>query len=340
MRKHSEESILGKLTDYFDRRINPKEKIELEQWRDSSSTNRAVFDESAKILGLFEDLKTVDKFNSIYLLKRLSNPFYSRRWNYVPFYRITAILVVSLFLIYQTTNNTNEGMHSDAVTWHKIDCPIGVRSNFELPDGSRIWLNSGTTVEYPMNFAENERRMRIEGEIYLQVTKDSLRPFFVELDQGVIKVLGTTFTVRNYKDELTNSIFLEEGAIDFILDPDSIMPSQCFHVSPNQSVQWSKQEKSVRVTSDNGSKYTDWVNDKMYFRNASWQEVEQEIERYYNVDIQLQDGDDWKAFKLSASFSNLTVEQVLYRMSLSMPFRYEVCHSNINSERTLVKLYK
>ena len=83
----------------------------------------------------------------------------------------------------------------------------------ELSDGTKVWLNSRTKIEYPAVFADKERRIKLDGEAYFQVAQNIHKPFIVQTPKGNVEVLGTQFNVESYSDDSTFATALMEGAV-------------------------------------------------------------------------------------------------------------------------------
>lgn len=90
----------------------------------------------------------------------------------------------------------------------------GVVSRFELPDGTKVWLNAGSTLTYPQNFWSESRQVELTGQGYFEVTKDPEKPFIVKVDPAYsVEVLGTTFDVSAYRDDEVIGTTLVKGSV-------------------------------------------------------------------------------------------------------------------------------
>ena len=88
------------------------------------------------------------------------------------------------------------------------------RSSLTFSDGTKIWVNSGSKVIYPVSFEKKKREIYVEGEVYLDVTHDTSWPFVVRTQQVDVKVLGTSFNVSAYKDDSNMQVTLVEGKVE------------------------------------------------------------------------------------------------------------------------------
>src|SRR5690606_9494752 len=112
--------------------------------------------------------------------------------------------------IYQLSDNTQLVNASPAVL-NTISTPKAGQYQVVLPDGTRVWLNSASSIRYPSRFSEGERYVEITGEAYFEVAPDKKRPFFVKSAHQKIEVLGTHFNVNAYSDEENTTTTLSEG---------------------------------------------------------------------------------------------------------------------------------
>ena len=133
-------------------------------------------------------------------------------WLYT-FQRIAAILILPLLLSFLTYFYFQTKGSDNHVTYAEIQCPMGVRTKFQLPDGSTGFLNSGSKLKYQVLFAEG-RSVELSGEAFFDVVHNAAVPFHVNTKNLDIKVLGTTFNVLANEDEKTEEIVLQTGKLD------------------------------------------------------------------------------------------------------------------------------
>jgi len=155
--------------------------------------------------------------------------------------------------------------------------PYGKRSTLILSDGSKVWLNSGSVLEFPAQFTGNNREVRLtSGEMYIEVASDSQKPFHVRTSDFNVKVYGTKFNVSAY-DDSPKSVVLVEGRVSL----QSANKKETI-LSPNEQA----------VYSDNGTFHTQkvhvnqfisWKNGYLEFDKTPMTEVLKQIGRYYNL---------------------------------------------------------
>ena len=152
-----------------------------------------------------------------------------------------------------------------------------------LSDGTKVWLNAESQLEYPTMFTGAERIVKLSGEAYFDVESDAERPFVVQTGITKTCVLGTEFNVRNYKNEEL-SITLVEGQVRVSNQKNQetvfIYPNENLRVLDNGTYE----KKKVDV-----STYVSWTKDLFYFDNVSLDKIIYELGRWYDVDIYIGD---------------------------------------------------
>ncbi len=160
-------------------------------------------------------------------------------------------------------------------TLNKLVVPYGKRSQIELSDGTKIWLNSGSILEFPTDFSKNTREINLNGEIYIEVAKDKSKPFLVHSSDIDVRVYGTKFNVSTYANSPT-SVVLVEGSVGVKSEKlDEV------YIQPNERV--SLTNNSFRKELVDVSQYISWKDGYFRFDNAPITEVLKQIGRYYNI---------------------------------------------------------
>jgi ferric-dicitrate binding protein FerR (iron transport regulator) len=179
-----------------------------------------------------------------------------------------------------TVNNKDmsaEALHSPTVelSYNQLCVPYGKRASLTLSDGTFLWINAGTTVIYPATFPVHKREIYVDGEVYAEVQRDEDRPFLVKTDKLEIRVLGTTFNISAYKEDVLKRVVLVNGSVDIGLNGENI------RLSPNQLYTYTGHESSVEKVEP--EIYTSWRNGILIFRDESIEHILQQLARYYNV---------------------------------------------------------
>lgn len=163
-----------------------------------------------------------------------------------------------------------------------IQTPKGGRFKICLPDGSKVWLNSASTLTYPTTFANSERKVRLKGEAYFEIARNKSHPFRVESNNQVVEVLGTHFNINSYEDEDYIKTTLLEGSVRIILK--SVKPNAQL-LKPGEQSLTSNSQSEIKVQNTDTEKAIAWKNGYFKFKNTPIREIMKEIERWYDVEL-------------------------------------------------------
>lgn len=195
----------------------------------------------------------------------------------------TQLAVNSGKLVYDKTGQTIEQQQEELI-YNKVTIPKGAgQYRIELADGSVIWLNSDSRLEYPVDFAKEERRVRISGEAYFEVARDTERPFIVETALQSILVLGTKFNVSAYPSEEALTT-LASGSVKVISanNVDTVV------LTPGQQSVLSSENGILTVRKVCVEDVISWKNGITSIENMSLSQVVKAISRTYDVDFDLE----------------------------------------------------
>ncbi len=163
--------------------------------------------------------------------------------------------------------------------------PRGAEYQVTLPDGTRVWLNSESTLRFPGNFASEERVVEIVGEAYFEVHRDTRRPFVVKSNYQRITVLGTSFNVKAYAADNLNTTTLVEGAVR-VQSSDgaahiSLNPGEGSVVGYSQKLRLAEHDVQQAIS---------WKHGEFSFNQTPFEEVIKQISRWYNLDVEYRSG--------------------------------------------------
>ncbi|WP_312332680.1 FecR family protein [Sphingobacterium sp.] len=163
----------------------------------------------------------------------------------------------------------------------ELATPLGGIYQITLPDGTKVWLNAGSSLKYPMSFAKNERRVRLEGEAFFEVTKDSARPFRVLSKGQEIEVLGTAFNVNAYPDNTAIKTTLVKGKVKL---SNNNRYSEAIYLLPGQQSTNTNNGK-IQLANVDTAPFTAWKEGLFYFDETPLSDALQQIGRWYNVEV-------------------------------------------------------
>jgi len=164
--------------------------------------------------------------------------------------------------------------------YNQLKVPYGKRAFLTLSDGTKLWINTGSTVIYPTTFAKEKREIFIEGEVYAEVFHDAKHPFIVKTEKIDVQVLGTVFNVISYKEDKQTNVVLVSGSVN--VKPNN---GKQTIIKPNQLFTYTNQASTL--TNVDVEKYTSWKDGIYIFSNEPIENILLRLSRYYNVTMKL-----------------------------------------------------
>jgi transmembrane sensor len=159
--------------------------------------------------------------------------------------------------------------------YHLLKTANGGQFQLQWTDGSKVWLNAGSSVKYPVQFSGNLRKVQLIGEAYFEIEKNAQKPFIVEAGRTSISVLGTHFNVHAYPDEKTIRVSLAEGIVK-INDGEALLPGELAIIDSSGMVTKSKADLDAELA---------WKNGLFVFKGSNINEVMLQISRWYDVEF-------------------------------------------------------
>lgn len=225
-----------------------------------------------------------------------------------------------------TEQNRQELVYSSSdsslteLRYNTLKVPYGKTFGLILSDESKIILNAGSELRYPVQFVEHERNRTVflNGEAFFEVAKDEEHPFVVETKDMAIQVLGTVFNVTSYTDDQKAYTVLVEGKVaahNKLRDQDSKV------ISPSEKVYFD--DSLLKSKMVNVEKYIAWVQGQLVFADDSFKVIKNKLERKYNVTI----NNTYAALDeihITATFKNEDIDQVLKIFQTYMAFDYGI----------------
>ncbi len=239
-----------------------------------------------------------------------------------PFYllisRVAVILLIPALVTIAFLSHRLVNIGDKEESWAEIYSPAGSRTQFQLPDGSKGWLNGGSSIKYPVNFVNN-RNVEISGEAWFDVVHLNSREFRVNTPYFDLKVLGTKFNVVAYEDETTAEVILEKGKV-VVLGKDQQVVSV---LEPDQELVFDKTNGTQAKWDIDSKSYTSWKDGLLIFKNVPMTEIARRLERRYNAEILLH-GDSLKSSIFRATFTDENLDEIIKLLSMVAPVKYEI----------------
>lgn len=162
---------------------------------------------------------------------------------------------------------------------HTLSTPVGGQYRVTLPDGTIVWLNAATSLTYPSRFTGSERTVRLSGEAFFEVARNTRQPFRVQMDDSaLVTVLGTHFNVMAYNDEKAKEVTLLEGSVEVGNGYRSEKITPGFQATITPSL--------IRKSGDiDTAEIAAWKNGQFIFHDASIEQIMRQIQRWYNAKV-------------------------------------------------------
>ncbi len=179
-------------------------------------------------------------------------------------------------------NQNGETIHHSSLEQdkpHTLVVPRGSEFDFTLADGTHVWLNSESSITFPAHFEKNKRAIQVQGEVYLEVSKDKNRPFHVALSQGNVQVLGTRFSVYDRPNEELYAV-LVEGSIAYIDEE-----AKQHLVKPSEKIALNRKSRKISIKKIDTNHYTSWTKKMYVFNDQRLEDIMQTLARWYDFDF-------------------------------------------------------
>ena len=201
-----------------------------------------------------------------------------------------------------------------------VTVPAGSVVRYELPDNSIVWLNSQSTLKYPVRFSSRARRVELEGEAYFEVEANPDKPFYVNTsDNLAVRVYGTKFNVAAYNDEPLIQTTLESGHVEVIVSGNGA--GTALDLVPGEQATYDKATGHLEKRQVNTYEHIAWTQGRLVFRNASLGDVFKSLERKFGVRINVQGKiNDTETYR--ATFRNESLSQIMDYLSRTAGFKW------------------
>jgi transmembrane sensor len=219
----------------------------------------------------------------------------------------------------------------------------GSRTHLSLPDGTKVWVNAGSRIDYTKTFGLSTREVDLTGEAYFDVAPDAGKPFVIHTRKIDIRVLGTSFNIKSYPSDKTTEATLIRGSIEVSIRNS---PSGKIILKPNQKLVVSNDDTLLKVQ-DTRSRViraihppvvigkptfeehtgamieTSWVENKLIFQAEEFSELAKQMERWYGVSIRF-DNPRLEELQFTGIFEKETIQQALDALKLTASFDYTI----------------
>lgn len=219
-----------------------------------------------------------------------------------------------------------------------LQTPKGKQVSIILSDGTKVWLNAGSKLSYPLTFGSGDRIVSLQGEGYFEVAPQFITdskgqkqrlPFVVQSAEQKIEVLGTKFNIKNYDNDGSVKTSLLTGVINVVTNSGKNLL-----VKPDQEVVLNKSSQNLSVRTADARESINWLDNMFSFQNANLQEIMNEIQRWYDIEVVV---DKWPSDRFYGQVKRTeSLSEVINMIEATSNLRFKVVQ--IDNQRKLVLL--
>ncbi len=248
------------------------------------------------------------------------------------------VLAVMFTFAYQVFIADKEDISGNILTAsQEVKAPYGTQIRLDLSDGTEVYLNSGSTLRFPVSFdGKEERTVKLTGEGFFTVSADNRRPFLVDAGSMTVHVTGTRFNVDAYPENRRITVALVEGKV--ILEKGSGAEAlEIAAMNPGEVAEYDQTENKLRIVKNLGmEKFSAWTRGKIVFSNDPILTVVEKLENWYNVEIEIGDT-KLNTYRFTGTFFDEPVDQVLHLLSISSGMEYSIVQARRLEDNTYSK---
>ena len=318
---------------YIKKEMDSLENREMIEWIRNNPENHKKFN-IIKAEYVASSFKEIPNSNNDFFFERFKNNIKKRKSSKIIYAAVSLVVLFALIWNFQPIENrdnilpqeiskTNSNKESQEVSFVT---ERGDKKEVFLPDGSKITLNVDSELTYPKEFNNSIREVTLVGEAFFDIKRNVNKPFIVNANNIKIKVLGTSFNVKSYDTDKKMETTLVTGKVELIKDKETPII-----LAPSQKAVFHKKKNTIKIEEVNASDVIAWKKGKLFFDKTPLQEVVVDLERKYNVSINIK-SQKLLNYEYTGTFDNLNIDEVLKMLTISSPIKY-----NIKGEKIILE---
>lgn len=335
---HKDSDIELLISKYLSKEATLEEIKMLESWISASSENHKSFLVQKNIWEVGHPAFNPDEIDIESAHKKIMEQIHYKNrsasvrpissfmhyWQQIAAILLLPLLILSTYLYFKPDSRIVE-------SYQELFTPYGTWSVVNLPDGSKVWLNAGSSLKYPTLFNGKERIVSLQGEAYFEVESDSKHPFIVETGKLTVEATGTAFNVNAYAPDNIAAVTLVKGKVAVTLDK-----TKTVSLSPGEKIDYNQTTSLYNVHKTNTYKWCSWKDGILIFRDDPLEYVFKRLGQTYNVEFVLKDTELGK-YTYKATFEGESLNEILRLLEMSAPIRCKEISNRSNNNRKFEK---
>ena len=228
------------------------------------------------------------------------------------FPRVAAVLFIPLCLGIMLLAIKNHRLAEKRTIQQSVSCSYGTVTRFALPDGSNVYLNSGSVITFPDSFGPGERRIKLTGEAFFEVVSDDKHPFIVSSGDMNVIATGTEFNVEAYPG-YNSRITLVSGIVNVVKNKEK------FALKNGHQLQFNSDGSVINSKTDT-FKWTAWKDGVIAFRADRLSYVFERLSQIYNANIVIEDP-EIAEYQIRATFKDERLDEIMALIERCAPIR-------------------
>ena len=320
------EDIEDLIFGYFAGELTDDRAKELSSWLDADEKNKQILFEMADWwatahVPVFASTRKADFEKHFGRLIQPVQPKIQKRTLWASWGKAADIALLLLSVGVASYQLGNRNVYDKQLAWFETSVPMGSQSKVILPDRSVVWVNAGSSLRYCKDFGKQKREIELEGEAYFEVARDTQKPFVVKSEALSVRVLGTRFNVKAYKEDNTVDVSLVSGKVNVRLKNNPHHTGEV-ELKPDRMLHFDKQTSRYTMNKINGEEAYGWTKGVLRFDEQPFPLIANDLERKYNIRIRIE-SEKLKHEVFTGSFSGLyTLNDVLYEIDVEHKYKW------------------
>ncbi|ARS36011.1 FecR family protein [Pontibacter actiniarum] len=218
----------------------------------------------------------------------------------------------------------DEAAAGSVIAYNTLQVPVGGEYQVQLPDGTKVWLNSASSLKYPTHFTGDRREVELHGEAYFEVQKDA-KQFVVTTGEVEVRVLGTKFNLSAYADDATIATTLVEGKVSM----EGTAASKPTILTPDKQAVYSRANNKISVREVETGEYTAWKNGEFYFKKERLETILTKLARWYDIRVTYQHPSMKDKIFTGIALKSRPLEHILDLISKTSGINYRIENNKV-----------